>query len=60
VAGGLRGTWEHTVASGFVVRVHVDVRVFATKTVFDVDHMAVWSSQRLEESLGIGILKRIP
>ena len=59
-AGGVRGAWEVGVSDGVVVRLHVGLNVLATKTVFDVDHMPVWSSQRVEGVLGIGILKRIP
>ncbi len=60
LAGGLRATWEHAVTARFVLQIHVDASAFATRTQFDVDHMSVWTSGRVEASAGIGILAHFP
>jgi hypothetical protein len=57
-ATGLRVGWEHFLTPGFAVRVHVDARAMLTKATFDVDHMPVWESSRVEGSAAVGLLAR--
>lgn len=60
VAGGARVTWEHAITDRLALRLHAGVDALATTTVFDVDHMQVWVSPRIEGSAGIGVLAHFP
>lgn len=60
VGFGGRATWEHPLTDRWALRVHLDVSALATETRFDVDNMAVWKSQRVEGSAGIGVFAQFP
>jgi hypothetical protein len=57
--GGLIA-WEQGLGAGIAARLFADIRGNLTRTRFAVDHMAVWSSPRVEAWLGLGLLTEIP
>ncbi len=60
LAGGARLTWEHAMSQRLALRLNVDFDANATATRFDVDHMAVWASDRLELWAGAGVIAHFP
>lgn len=58
VALGLRAAWEHDVTARLAVRAYLEADALVTITRFDVGAMTVWTSPRIEASLGISLLVR--
>jgi len=60
VSAGFRLAWERSITERMAVRLYGEIDTVLTTTTFDVDNMPVWTSPRLEGSLGIGFLAHLP
>jgi hypothetical protein len=60
LAAGLRLAWEPTIAGRLAFRLHVDLEGNAIATSFEVDHMPVWTSDRVEIWGGAGVIVHFP
>ena len=60
LAGGLRVTWEHPLTGRYALRLQLDAEAALTTTRFDVDHMTVWTSDRVTIWGGAGVISHFP
>ncbi len=60
VAGGVRLTWEHALSGPYALRVQLDADAALITTRFDIDHMVVWTSDRMTFWGGAGVISHFP
>jgi hypothetical protein len=60
LAGGLRLVWEHPLNDRFALRLQVDAEAALTTSRFDINQMAVWTSDRLAIWGGAGVSAHFP
>jgi hypothetical protein len=58
--GGVRLTWEHALSGPYALRLQIDAEAALTTTRFDVDHMVVWTSDRVTIWGGAGVISHFP
>jgi hypothetical protein len=60
LAGGLRLVWEHALTDRLALRLQLDAETALTTSRFDINQMAVWTSDRLALWGGAGVSAHFP